>query len=284
MATFDGKQSAIVIADDIDKPRAIAVHPGYAYIFWTDWGPVPKIERADMDGSNRRNLINESVFWPNGLTLDYTTERMYWADAKHNVIETSLYDGTDRRKVINKGLPHPFALTIFEDAIYWTDWHTKSIATANKATGAGLRNIHTNLHFPMDIHSYHPQRQPGFKNHCNETTENGGCSHMCLPNSKSYSCVCPMGQKLKSDKRTCQRPDKLLIFARKKDLRLKHLDKDAVHQHEMVIPVDGIKTAVALAWDSKTDTVFWTDMEKDTINKAHWNGSMQQVLVTTNVG
>lgn len=234
VASLDGKQRAIVAGNDIDKPRAIAVHPGEAYLFWTDWGPNPKIERSEIDGSNRASIINESVFWPNGLTLDYTTNRIYWADAKHNVIETALFNGHDRRKIISKGLPHPFALTIFEDAIYWTDWHTKSISTANKATGAGLRTIHSQLHFPMDIHSFHPQRQPKYPNKCG--SNNGGCAHLCLPNRKSYSCVCRMGQKLQADKKTCQQPDKLLVFARKKDLRIKHLDSNSVHHNEMVLP------------------------------------------------
>lgn len=231
-ATLDGKQRAIIVADDLDKPRAIVVHPGDALVFWTDWGPSPKIERAEMDGRNRRSIINESVFWPNGLTLDYTTNRIYWADAKHNVIETAFFDGTDRKKVVSKGLPHPFALTIFEDALYWTDWHTKSITTANKATGVGLKILHSNLHFPMDIRSYHPQRQPTYKNHCGPN--NGGCEHMCLPNKKSYSCVCRMGQQLKSDRKSCLKPEKLILFTRKKDIRIKHLVEYGAHQHEMV--------------------------------------------------
>ncbi|XP_019869028.2 low-density lipoprotein receptor-related protein 4 isoform X2 [Aethina tumida] len=281
VASLDGQQRAIIIANEIDKPRAIVVHPGEALIFWTDWGPNPKIERAEMDGSNRRSIITESVFWPNGLTLDYTSSRIYWADAKHNVIETSLLDGTDRKKVISKGLPHPFAITIFEDAIYWTDWHTKSISTANKATGAGLKTIHSQLHFPMDIHSYHPQRQPKYRNRCGNN--NGGCEHMCIPNIKSYTCVCRMGQKLKNDRKSCQKPDKLLLFARKKDLRLKHLDPNPSHQLEMVIPVNGIKSAVAIAWDSKTDYIYWTDVERDAISRALWNGSNQEVLVHTNI-
>ncbi|KAK9731245.1 Low-density lipoprotein receptor domain class A [Popillia japonica] len=281
VSTLDGRERAIIAANDLDKPRAIAVHPGEALVFWTDWGPNPKIEKSFMDGSERKTVIVESLFWPNGLTIDYTTSRIYWADAKHNVIETAYFDGSDRRKVITKGLPHPFALTIFEDAIYWTDWHTKSISTANKATGAGYKTIHSKLHFPMDIHSFHSQRQPAYVNHCG--TNNGGCAHMCLPNGKSYICVCPMGQKLKPDGKTCLSPEKLLIFARKKDLRLKHLDEGALHQHEVVIPVDGVKSAVALAWDSNTDSIFWTDVEMHTISRAHWNGSNQQVLIRTNI-
>lgn len=280
VATLDGTKRAILVANDLDKPRAIVVHPGHALVFWTDWGPRPKIERIEMDGSNRRSIITESVFWPNGLTLDFTSDRIYWADAKHNVIETALFDGNDRRKVISKGLPHPFALTIFEDAIYWTDWHTKAISTANKQTGAGMRTIHANLHFPMDIHSFHAQRQPQYKNHCGEN--NGGCEHLCLPNKNSYTCLCQMGQKLNSDKKTCQQPEKLLVFVRKKDLRIKQLDSDAAHHHEIVVPIDGIKSAVAIAWESKTDMIYWTDVEKDTINRAHWNGSNHQVVIKTN--
>lgn len=45
-------------------------------MFWTDWGEVPKIERAGMDGSNgsRMVIVNEDIFWPNGLAIDYDNE------------------------------------------------------------------------------------------------------------------------------------------------------------------------------------------------------------------
>lgn len=53
---------------------------------------------------------------------------------------------------------------------------------------------------------------------------------------------------------------------------------------DMVIPVDGIRSAVALAWDSNSDSVFWTDIEADTINRAHLNGSRQRAIVSSNLG
>lgn len=43
-----------------------------------------------------------------------------------------------------------------------------------------------------------------------------------------------MGQKLKSDGKTCQKPEKLLLFARKKDLRIRQFDKKASAAVEMV--------------------------------------------------
>lgn len=38
VATFDGLLRAVIIANDLTKPRAIIVHPGEALIFFTDWG------------------------------------------------------------------------------------------------------------------------------------------------------------------------------------------------------------------------------------------------------
>ncbi|XP_044749052.1 low-density lipoprotein receptor-related protein 4 [Coccinella septempunctata] len=280
VASLDGRNRAILAADDMDKPRAIAVHPGEAMVFWADWGPNPKIESAEMDGRNRKKIITESIFWPNGLALDYTTDRIYWADAKHNVIESSFLDGTNRRKVVSKGLPHPFAITIFEDIIYWTDWHTKSISSASKSSGKGLRTIHSKLNFPMDIHSFHPQRQPKYKSRCDK---NNGCSHMCLPNKKSYSCVCRFGQKLGPDGKSCVEPEKFIFYARKKNLVIKHLDEDALHEHDIVLPVEGLKAVSGIAWDSVLNIIIWTDVEKKAIYKAFWNGSSQETIVETNL-
>lgn len=66
------------------------------YMYWTDWGEIPKIERAGMDGTNRSMIIDKEIYWPNGLTLDYSQEKLYWADAKHNFIHRCSLDGSSR--------------------------------------------------------------------------------------------------------------------------------------------------------------------------------------------
>lgn len=65
-------------------------------MYWTDWGEVPKIERAGMDGTNRSMIIDTDIYWPNGLTLDYEQHKLYWADAKHSFIHRCSLDGTSR--------------------------------------------------------------------------------------------------------------------------------------------------------------------------------------------
>lgn len=54
---------------------------------------------------------------------------------------------------------HVFAISVFEDYLYWTDWELKSVLRAHKYTGRDGKKIYTAVHRPMDIHVYHPYRQ-----------------------------------------------------------------------------------------------------------------------------
>jgi len=39
------------------------------FIYWSDWGDVPKIERANLDGSERTIIVDQDIQWPNGLAI-----------------------------------------------------------------------------------------------------------------------------------------------------------------------------------------------------------------------
>ena len=57
----------------------------YRYMYWSDWGNEPRIERSDMDGKNRKVIVSNNLGWPNGLTIDVPTNRIIWADARTEV-------------------------------------------------------------------------------------------------------------------------------------------------------------------------------------------------------
>nr|XP_021127707.2 low-density lipoprotein receptor-related protein 2 isoform X4 [Anas platyrhynchos] len=172
-------------------PRAIVVHPKYGQVYWTDWADRAYIGRAGMDGKDKMVIISTKLEWPNGLTIDYTNDKLYWADAHLNYIEYSDLDGHHRHTVYDGTLPHPFAITIFEDTIYWTDWNTRTVEKGNKYDGSDRTVLVNTTHRPFDIHVYHPYRQPFVNNPCG--TNNGGCSHLCLikAGGQGYSCECP---------------------------------------------------------------------------------------------
>ena len=116
-----------------------------SYMYWTDWGRHPRIERAELDGSHRITLVNSSVAWPNGITIDFREQKIYWADAKLDKIEVMNLDGSRRRTILDENLPHVFGFTVLGDRLYWTDWQRKTIESANKRTGSERQVITDSL-------------------------------------------------------------------------------------------------------------------------------------------
>ena len=103
---------------------------------------------------------------------------------------------------------HPFAITVFEDSVFWADWSSQSINLANKFNGTDARRLLGGLRSPTGVQVVHALRQPAATNVC------GVCSHICLPrphretgqNSATFECSCPdtrRGFRMAEDKRTC---------------------------------------------------------------------------------
>lgn len=64
-------------------------------MYWSEIGAESQIERAGMDGSQRKILVNEQLGWPTGLALDLLSWRIYWSDDKFHAIGSANLDGTD---------------------------------------------------------------------------------------------------------------------------------------------------------------------------------------------
>lgn len=70
------------------------------------------------------------------------------------------FDGKNRHEVLSGvSVPHVFALSVFDNWIYWTDWNMKGVYRADKFTGENIEILRNTSHRPYDIHVYHPLRQ-----------------------------------------------------------------------------------------------------------------------------
>jgi len=207
VSELDGRNRKTILGQRVYDPRALAVHPGIGYLFFTDWSHQAFIARLGMDGSDFKRIVlyEDKLVWPNALTIDYFSDKIYWADAHLDRIEFADYDGKHRQVVLSGAqVPHVFALSVFDDTIYWTDWNKKALMSAHKLTGENVRVLRNTSHRPYDVHIYHPLHQLQFKNPCG--TNNGGCSHLCLlkPGAQNYTCACPNNFLLQpSDNKTC---------------------------------------------------------------------------------
>ena len=77
-------------------------------------------------------LVSKGVGWPNALAVDYATGEVFFGDAREDYIAAMNQDGSALRKILSRSilipgarLHHIFALSVFEDSVYWTDWETK---------------------------------------------------------------------------------------------------------------------------------------------------------------
>ncbi|CAJ0568186.1 unnamed protein product, partial [Mesorhabditis spiculigera] len=206
---------SLLVHENVSQPRGIAVDPMEGLLFWSDWGQLPRIERANMDGSDRRILVKDKIYWPNTIALDFTTKRVYFADSKLDYIDFVNYDGTGRTQVISasKFVQHPHAVAIFEDKMYYSDRRLQKLQVYPKYPNGtnGDYKSHT-FSKALGVVAVHPVLQPkGIKNPCDRNL----CSHLCLIGKKgTYTCTCPMGRKLDTSGHEClndEQPFLLLI-------------------------------------------------------------------------
>ncbi|XP_011297971.1 low-density lipoprotein receptor-related protein 6 [Fopius arisanus] len=282
----DDKQRKVLFWTDISEPRAIALVPMRSLMFWTDWGDVPKIERSSMDGNpeSRRVIVSDDIFWPNGLTIDYDNELVYWADGKLKFIAVMDYNGKNRRKIVKEGLAYPFAISFFDQKLYWTDWKTFCIHSheiRSTTTQSPPRELINGEYIPGDIEVWDPRRQPYSDHPCRHN--NGNCSDLCLlsTDSPGYSCACPTGVKLIDNYTCAKRPEELLLIVQRNEIC--RLSLDSPDYTNFVLPLTGIKHAIAIDFDPVDEMLYWTDEKARAIRRAYLDGSGQEDIVTTEV-
>lgn len=95
-------------------------------------------------------------------TTDYVQQQLYWVDAKMHIIGSSDLEGRNYKRILktHRNLGHPFAITVFEDYLYWTDWMSNAVHRISKFGHDNVSTIALDLKTPMDIHVYHIYRQP----------------------------------------------------------------------------------------------------------------------------
>ena len=56
------------------------------WVYWTD-AELSRVYKAAMDGSRVQVVERQGLAWPNALCLDLPATKLYWMDAKTNLLE-----------------------------------------------------------------------------------------------------------------------------------------------------------------------------------------------------
>ncbi len=118
-----------------------------------------------MDGgrTSSDHLHDTGLQRPSGITIDYTTQRVFWVDVFNGRVESSNVDGSNRQEIVPAGgsMVLPFSLTLDGRVLYWTDWSSFSIYGTHGVPGDNVVVVYDgfgNLR-PNSLEAVSPYRQ-----------------------------------------------------------------------------------------------------------------------------
>ena len=162
VSDLDGNNQRTLFSLGLDEPRGIALDLDSGFMFWTDWGANPKIERASLTGSQRLAIVTANLHWPNCIDLDKGNKRIFWVDATymHDKVESVDYNGNNRKRLYQQEGLHPFGVALVPPFLFFTDWAAhQEIHQLDADNGTVLRSYDISGQ-PMGIVAYDSSRQP----------------------------------------------------------------------------------------------------------------------------
>ncbi|GFN87816.1 low-density lipoprotein receptor-related protein [Plakobranchus ocellatus] len=283
VVSLTGQHRMVLFSENITNPRAIEIDPrdGVRYLFWSDWGQNPRIERSGLDGSSRTTLVTEKLFWPNALTIDYPNKRLYFADARMDFVEFCNYDGSGRHQVFANDhfLRHPHSLTIYEDWLYWTDRAASRVSMCNKFNCSSRSVLASSISRPLGIAVYSSIKQPHGTNPCAQAV----CSHLCLlsPRPTGYSCACPIGMVLDGTAHNCVKDkSEILLFMQSRFIAGIKLGSTNVTG---IVPVSSISSGQDFDFDSLHGYIYYVEKINGSLKRIQVNGRNTSEFVPTAV-
>ncbi|KAK6174683.1 hypothetical protein SNE40_017914 [Patella caerulea] len=202
---------------DIDYPRDIEVDPRTGWLYWiTGDEETARLMKSSLDG-RFHELITNQLDYPMKLALDYDEQRLYWTEGTFNMIKSIGVNGENPTTVYTPPYSSwdytPIHITISGDYVYWVENMRKLLRVAKHGNNEITRYVslenygrwNMRKHSFMGICAIDPRKQTDSPNLCG--TNNGGCSHFCLPSlqssDRSHTCACPDGVNLSADEATC---------------------------------------------------------------------------------
>jgi len=97
-----------VLASGYPWPDGIVVDVEAGHLYWTNMGVPNKndgyIERADLDGANRKTVVPPGVTWtPKQLHLEKASGKLYWSDREGMRVMRANLDGSGVETLVQTG-------------------------------------------------------------------------------------------------------------------------------------------------------------------------------------
>lgn len=193
----------VIQLNNHDKPRGIAVESCMGMIYWANWNAeAASIQRCYITGYSLQNIITTDIRMPNAIAIDYENHKLYWVDARIDKIERADYDGSHRVILAHSTPKHPFAISVYKNYLYFTDWVLRAVVRVNKYSGGDVTWLRKDIGRLMGIVAVSNTTEVCDPNPCG--IMNGGCEDACFFINDKIKCECTRGRLAMDGKRCVQ--------------------------------------------------------------------------------
>ncbi|XP_056013099.1 low-density lipoprotein receptor-related protein 2-like [Ostrea edulis] len=197
--TTDNSLYKIIIHKGLNRPEGIAVDPINGYLFYSDMGKPQRIERSSLIGQERTSIITSGVDRVYDITVDQKERRLYWVDAGRHTLESSDYNGRNRRLLTRMNSVKFTSVVIFGEFVYVASFTSNTVTKLNKRTGNINLIVVVDDGTPVGAEIWDPTSDLPVSKECPDF----GCSHICVHMPSGPKCVCKEGYTLATDNKAC---------------------------------------------------------------------------------
>ncbi|XP_070531579.1 low-density lipoprotein receptor-related protein 5-like [Ptychodera flava] len=179
---------------EVNGLEDVVVHAVQMFLFWSNGGSNPGIERSDLTGRWRKVIVSTGISLPSYLATDINSDRIYWTDDDTKAIESVDFEGNQRQKFkvySQDGLNGFGGLTIFQDFIFVSKLGENVIAVNEiyQKEDELPRKVENVDSLTMKV--FHKGLQPYQSPGQGDCAENEGiCDELCIDTENGVVCLC----------------------------------------------------------------------------------------------
>ena len=191
-------------------PRYLALNPvnQVLYVYMSgELAGEARIVMMNLRISEQTQLVNNSLGDVTSLTMDSSTNTLYWADRSLKKIEMININTKKRVELINEGIVEPVGIALQNNWLYWADRDQNSIVRVDKLTGTSRQTVVSRVARLSSLVAINYIPPAKLLSHPCNNPEVHGCSHFCaLGSERQVVCTCPSNMALLEDGSTCGSP------------------------------------------------------------------------------
>ena len=239
-------------------------------MYWTAEGP-PRIQRADLDGSNIEDLVTTGLVNPRGLALDAAGRKMYWLDRGTGKLQRADLDGSNVEDLVTFGSPRNLALDMLAGKMYWTDTGTRKIWRADLDGSRVESLISSGLISPVGLALDVDAGKMYWTDTGSNRIQRANLDGSRIEYLVSLGLHSPEGLALDAD-------GGKIYWSDYGTDKIQRANLDGSQVEDLV--TSGLRSPGGLALDVSAGKIYWTDYSADKIQRANLDGSQVEDLVT----